>query len=304
MALTIRNIKKWWLMLIGKSILHVNQDEGKVYSFKKIEGYYNNLTEKVTKDKKNYSSVSPMTTVDDKGRELIYPVVVFQYGLGAYDLYLMNKDKELMEKKFLSQLEWAFKNQLSSGGWDNFGPIYPNYPFSSMAQGEGASLLIRGYIHTGETRYLLAAKKAIDFMLIDIEHGGTAKIKNNKLYFYEFTCFPPVYNGWIFSIFGLLDYWIISNDEKYKKILDFAINSIAEEVKNMDVGYWSKYREDNIISSPFYHKLHINQLIVLYKYSKIEVFNDHAKKFQKYQNSFFKRNKAFYTKAFQKLFDR
>lgn len=34
MALTIYNLKKWSKMLTGRSVLHVNQGRGKVYSKK------------------------------------------------------------------------------------------------------------------------------------------------------------------------------------------------------------------------------------------------------------------------------
>ena len=40
MGLSVYNIKKWWLMLSGKSVLHVNQDMGKQFSVGKLEGYY------------------------------------------------------------------------------------------------------------------------------------------------------------------------------------------------------------------------------------------------------------------------
>ena len=42
-------VKRWYKMLTGKSVWHVNQDIGKCFSKKSIEGYYNNMTEKVTK---------------------------------------------------------------------------------------------------------------------------------------------------------------------------------------------------------------------------------------------------------------
>ena len=36
-------------MLLGKSLLHVNQPKGKYYEKNQVVGYYNDLTEKVTK---------------------------------------------------------------------------------------------------------------------------------------------------------------------------------------------------------------------------------------------------------------
>ena len=43
MAINIYNIKKWYKMLTGKSVLHVNQDLGKYFEAKELKGYYNNM---------------------------------------------------------------------------------------------------------------------------------------------------------------------------------------------------------------------------------------------------------------------
>lgn len=302
MALTFRNIKKWWKMIRHKSILHVNQGPGKCYSFERVEGYFNDLTEKVTKDTKTYNSVCPMTTIDDRGKELCYPVVVFQYGLGAYDLFLLKVDEDLMKQKFLCQLEWALANQNNDGSWDNFGPLLPDFPFSSMAQGEGASLLIRGYKMTGKKEYLDAAKKALDFMIVDLKNGGTARYIGDDIYFYEFTCYPFVFNGWIFLIFGLIDYYIETKDAKYKIILDKTISTLKNNLCKMDNGYWSMYRDDKTIASPFYHDLHIAQLKVLYSFTKDSAFQNSYLKFETYKSKRWNRTKAFWVKAFQKIF--
>ena len=42
-------IKRWYLMLTGKSVWHVNQDIGKCFAKGEVRGYYNNMTEKVMK---------------------------------------------------------------------------------------------------------------------------------------------------------------------------------------------------------------------------------------------------------------
>ena len=48
MAVTIIQIKRWYNMLLGKSVEHVNQDIGKFFKTDEVKGYYNNLTQKVT----------------------------------------------------------------------------------------------------------------------------------------------------------------------------------------------------------------------------------------------------------------
>ena len=51
MAINIIQIQRWTKMLVGRSVEHVNQGIGKVYSKNEIKGYYNDLTGKVTMDK-------------------------------------------------------------------------------------------------------------------------------------------------------------------------------------------------------------------------------------------------------------
>ena len=291
-------------MVTGRSLLHVTQEKGKSYSFSMVRGYYNDLTNKVLMDKKNYDKVEVIKSSENGKAELLFPIAIFQYGLGSYDLYLNGNDKSLMKDKFLAQLDWCFTNQQADGSWKTFDFLYPESPYSAMAQGEGCSLLVRGFVETKDKKYLEAAQKAIDFMLISTENGGTTFYKNNEMIFLEFTNLPYVYNGWIFAIFGLLDYVIISNDEKYNRILKKAVESFTNHVEEMDNGYWSFYRHDSTISSPFYHHLHIALLDVLFEYSNNQQIYDICTKFKRYEKSFFKRTKAFLKKGFQKIAER
>ncbi len=169
--LTRYNIEKWYKMLTGKSILHVNQDIGKVYSKNEIKGYYNNLTEKVLKDD-NFESITIPRTKIDSNKDIVFPIAVFQYGLGAYDLFLIH-NQTIYYEKFKTMSEWALQNQDINGEWNTFFFSTPDNPYSAMAQGEGASLLIRAHKEFNEEKYFIGAKKAIEFMLIPIEKGGT-----------------------------------------------------------------------------------------------------------------------------------
>lgn len=93
MALSVYNIKKWFLMLTGRSILHVNQDLGRYFSAAEVKGYYNNLTEKVTRLQPLLDTEDLPTSPDESGGHVLFPVAIFQYGLGAYDLYLASEKK-------------------------------------------------------------------------------------------------------------------------------------------------------------------------------------------------------------------
>ena len=184
----------------------------------------------------------------------------------------------------------------------NFIHEYPDSPYSAMAQGEFASLMVRAYAQFGEIKYLDLAKKSLDFMLIPLEDGGTSQYIDEDLILYEFTCHPYVFNGWIFAMMGIYDYYLSTKDENYKQIFDRTFKTLEKNIEKMDLKYWSRYDSQKIIASPFYHNLHIAQLTALVQIYDSIAIKKMLKKFIKYKNSFIKRNYAFMRKAFQKIF--
>lgn len=298
MGISLYKIKKWTKMLAGKSISHVNQGTGMIYSVDKIEGYYNNLTEKVTK-REDLGNKVPMSSVDT-GEIIYFPIEIFQYGLGAYDLYLLNSDKQMLIK-VKAAADWAFDNQKGDGSWATFTYENPKHPFSSMAQGEGISLLLRAYLGLHDEKYIDAAKKAIKFMLLPLEQGGTTKYEGDNVFFYECTEEPLILNGWIFSLWGIMDYCKFFDDPNVKRILDKTLSTLERKLPDFDVGYWSMYEDGMRICSPFYHRLHIAQLSVMYELTSTNIYKLYADKFQEYQNNGINRKRAFMKKAMQKI---
>lgn len=298
MGISIYNIKKWARMLTGNSEMHVHQTMGKYFVPNEVTGYFNNMTEKVLKEPKLIDSDDIPLNHSEQG-DVIFPVTIFQYALGAYDLYLETKDKRYINK-FMQLAEWAVDNQEPNGLWNNFGFIYPDAPYGSMCQGEGASVLVRAYKQNNDIKYLEAAKKAIEMMMLPMEKGGTAEVQGEDIVFFEFTNKPVVLNGWVFSIFGLYDLNIIS-DNYYKETLSRAIRTLCKYLPKFDNGYWSMYDLDYRISSPFYHDLHIAQLQALSIAFDNVVFTQYRNLFNGYKNK--KKNvlRAFITKAIQKI---
>lgn len=298
MGVSIHKIKKWANMLLGKSVYHVNQGPGTQYSKTEVLGYYNDLTEKVLRFGTDEELV-PKTTVDS-GETIYFSIAVFQYGLAAYDLYLQTQDEKYL-KKTIACADWAIENQLSNGAWDTFSHQSEQDPYSAMAQGEGISLLLRALIATKDDKYLRAAAQAKEFMLIPVEEGGTAGYDGEDVVLYEATCDPVILNGWIFSLWGLYDYWKYTKDADTKEILDKTLDTMDRTLNDFDIKYWSKYDTGNRICSPFYHKLHIAQLRVMYDLFEREQFVLTANKWESYQNSFWKPKLAFACKALQKI---
>ena len=299
MGISLYKIGKWYKMLTGQSISHIHQGVGYYYSKSELKGYYNDLTEKVTKDDEDI--LVPQYYVDS-GEKIYFSIGIFQYGLAAYDLYLKSRDSNYL-KKVMACADWAISNQNDDGSWVTFAYKKDNHPFSSMAQAEGISLLVRVAQLTHDEKYEISAKQALDFMLKPVEEGGTTLYKNREIYFLESTAMSPILNGWIFSIWGLYDFWLYFQGKREKNILDETIKTLEIHLKDYDLKYWSKYNISGNTASPFYHELHIAQLKVMYDLTEEKIFEDYALKFQKYQSNWIGKKHAFLKKAIEKIIE-
>ena len=300
MSISLYKLKKWCQMVLGKSIQHVNQDMGKNFVVGELNGYFNNLTEKVSKDPESLKAQKLPTAKSEDGKVVVFPITIFQYGLGAYDLFLQT-DKKIYLSQFYLSANWALNNQKANGAWDNFSFVYPDNPYSAMCQGEGASLLLRAWKQSGLPEYFNAAKKSIDFMLLPSTEGGTSLYTQKGLTLLEYTHLPVVLNGWVFAAFGLYDMALASGDDVYVDAWNSTIVALTGSLHEFDNGYWSMYDYDKKIASPFYHNLHIAQLEALYAVTGASAFMDLRDKFVKYRACFWNRSKAFIIKAIQKL---
>lgn len=304
MALSAGNIIKWWKMLTGKSVYHVTQGIGHHFSTDEISGYYNDMTAKVTMQPQLLDNDQLPRLSDIYGKDIEFAVGIFQYGLGAWDLYLESKDNRYLNK-FNQSVEWAKTHQMENGAWRNFDHVYPTHPFSAMAQGEGASLLLRAYQQTGEANYLEKAGKAIDMMMMPVSEGGTTLYQDSQSILLEYVHRPAVLNGWIFAWFGLYDYVKATGDEgKYKAFLHQSTDTLEKMLPQFTNRYWSMYDLDGRISSPFYHKLHIAQMQALHQLTGREAFARYALKWESYQRNPLKKAAAFVYKASQKIVEK
>lgn len=298
-------ITKWKKMMKHESVFHVNQAEGKFYSVDEVKGYYNDLREKVLYTQNIDEKDIPfnIAALGEKKKKVYFVIAVFQYGLGSYDLYL-EKNKIIYREKMLEIADWAIEQQSDDGSWDAFGILCYSCIYSSMAQGEGASLLARAYVETGDNKYKEACMKAIEFMLKSKQDGGTTEYSSDGIVLFEYPTKAAVLNGWIFSAFGLLDCWKITQDEMYLNAWESALNGIKANIRRFDSGHWSYYDWGGKYTSPFYHKLHIALLKVLNQIYPDVVFQYYIAKWSKYDNSKFWSKIAFFRKAKQKVLEK
>ena len=282
-------------MLMGKSVYHVDQKLGTNID---KGGYYNDLTQKVIMGDDSLDKNGIPILTHCNGKKVYMPTMIFQYGLGAFDLWLTTGE-EIYKDKSVKCAKWALDNQNDDGSWDNFSYIYPDNPFSAMSQGECASLLLRIYHLTKDETLLSAAKRAIDFMLIDVKNGGLTQYSDNEMMLLEYTHLPVVLNGWIFAAWGLYD---LSRElPTYKRDFIKTINTLEKVIPSFDSGFWSLYNSNGLICSPFYHKLQIAQLNAMYCITEVGIFDEYSKKWERYRSKRINRIRAFLLKAFQKI---
>lgn len=295
-------IQKWSRMLKHNSVLHVKQAEGKYYSISEVAGYYNDFSGKVQSTKSFDEDGIPLNTASygEEKKQVYFPIAIFQYGLGAYDLWLETKEQRYYDI-FMKMANWAVNNQDDAGAWNTFGVLDYSNPYSSMAQGEGASLLARAFKETKVELYRNRCKKAVDFMLLPLEKGGTTDYSGGQMILKEYPEKPAVLNGWMFSGFGIFDCWKITYDEDMMRAWKRTVEEIERELPKFDALFWSYYDEGKKFASPFYHELHIELLKVYSKISDSQVMERYRAKWLQNKNSWFDAKRAFVFKAFQKL---
>ncbi len=303
-------------MLLHKSVLHVNQTEGLYYSADEVKGYYNNLMDKVVYTKTLDEQGIPynIASYGEKKKKIYFAITIFQYGLGAWDLYLKTSDPVYLEKA-AAMADWALDNQEPSGAWNTFGCFQYANPYSSMSQGEGVSLLTRVYKETGEQKYLEAAERAAAFMLKPLKEGGTSVYSTEKadekntdgisdseeLILMEYPASSCVLNGWIFSAFGLYDLWLTTGKETYAADWKAAVRGIRNSLSRFDTGHWSYYDLGGKFNSPFYHRLHIELLKAVDQLEPDPEIEKWIRKWTRCRDHWFWKRFAFAVKAFQKL---
>jgi hypothetical protein len=297
-------LRRWINIALGKSATAIRQDAGRYFRSTELAGYYNDLTGKIGSGTLVDKDGIPLSQIG-KEEFAYFPIAIFQYGLGMYDLLLAGDARA--DRAVLDRIAcWALKNQRADGSWDCFGPVKSRcYTVSSMGQGEGASFLFRMWKLSGEEAFLHAGFKAVDCMLRSYEEGGTAILEGNSLFLEEYPQHPrrTVMNGWIFSIFGLYDATLL-DPARYQAALFQTVNTLKCHLSDYDTGYWSRYDVSGRIASPAYHSLHIAQLTVLGQLLDEPAFNVQAEKYAAYAQKKTNRVKAITLKVVQKLLEK
>jgi heparosan-N-sulfate-glucuronate 5-epimerase len=220
-----------------------------------------------------------------------------QWALGAYERYLEGEGEEWLEcaldagRYLLDDLE---QGGPSDGAWVHWMEMPHTYRLrppwiSAMAQGEGASLLVRLYAETGDESFADAARRALKPLSIPVRNGGVRAFLGGGPFFEEYPTEPPsfVLNGGIFAMWGCYDVGVGLEDSAAKQDFDDAVDSLARNIERWDTGYWSLYDLfphpilPNVASAA-YHALHITQLRAMQRIAPRKEFAETAERFEGY----------------------
>ena len=304
----------WRGRSIAKTLAGVNyhrypQVVGKGLVPNALEGYFNDLTLKTLWTGPVDDDGIIMLTADSS-TQFYFPISVFQKGLGHWDRWLLGgKRTEAEREKFLAHADWAVRHQQANGGWICWREIQRDTAseYSAMAQGQGISLLARAYSVSGDDRYARAAEQAY-LMLADVDSAvAVSRSADGGVVLEEYpgSSLPGVLNGWLFAIWGVNDYAILTGTSDARAFLHTCLASIAKKLPLYDAKFWSYYDQAAHFASPFYHSLHVHQLDA-FTCSFPEfgmVFGQYRDVFREQQNHILNRARAIMVKFRERVFD-
>ena len=226
-------------------------------------------------------------------------VGLIQWGLGCHERYLAGDGERWLEAaQWVGEelLELQQPDGAQAGGWVNELPYKHTYRISApwlsgMAQGQGASLLVRLQRATGQGRYAAAAVSALAPMMRPASQGGVAAPLGPGRVPEEYPTDPPshVLNGCIFGLWGCFDVAAALGDPGATELADEGIAALADSLSRYDTGWWSLYdlfpHPLTNVASPMYHRLHIDQLRAMSMIQSDPRFAATADRFERYAAS-------------------
>jgi peptidoglycan/xylan/chitin deacetylase (PgdA/CDA1 family) len=255
------------------------------------EGYYIDFSEKVA------DPSWPPPWLPPIDRQLHVNTV--QWALGALERYLSGGGEAYLKAARDAAehlLEHQHREGAQEGGWQQLMSMPHTYEIappwlSNLSQGEGASLLARLAVRTGEQRYADAAIWALKPLAVPVSEGGLLADLDGSPFLEEYPTEPPscVLNGAIFALWGYYDVHTLVGDAEAGAEFERLTDALASNLWRYDTGYWSRYdlypHPLANLAKPAYHSLHVKQLRILQQLAPRPQIEQTAERFEAYQAS-------------------
>lgn len=232
------------------------------------------------------------------------PTRIAAFGLAHWNRYSLSSFAQSLNS-FEKCRDWFFNYPgdvwLYDFDWDG-----NRAPWAScMAQGEGASILVRAYEVTGDAKYLDKAARALRVMAIPVKEGGVrSKISERYEFLEEYPAGnnKHVLNGFLYAMIGIYDVFK-HRPSIYKELeVERLLNTLITQINRWDLGCWSAYDlatpdAGRNFCTMAYHSLHCSQLLFLAEAFEVKELRQTAEQWLRYSSSLSFRMKALYGKV-------
>ena len=247
-------------------------------SYERVERYFLDLRGKTTSNRER--------VVTGRG-EVLTPnaTTLAQTAFGWWERHL-DGDQDAL-RLFLTQVDLLLDGAERAGSqllW-RYDVDVPKYAcrapwYSSMAQGQAASVLTRAYLATGTDAYADAALGAVEVLREDNGSRRLVTASAEGPIFEECPSYPAshILNGWIFTLWALRDVYTALDVSEWRSPFERSCRALEHRLEDYDVGWWSRYslfpRADGDIAKPGYHVVHADQMEVMYRLTGRPAFRD------------------------------
>lgn len=264
----------------------INLGCGNISFDKELRGYYQDFREAIYHFDNNSLGrfdENGIPYLVEKDRDVYSIVYVIQYALIQHEFMMHDGESEDRLKIFKNCISWldekaeAFKDAIVWRSAKNIQYELPEGWTSSMYQGQAASLYLRAYQLFNEEKDLITAQKAIAYLKYDYTEGGVKRIdEKGYTWFEEYPTDPPSYvlNGFVYTIFGILDLYRVTGDAEVKALFDDCIDTLENNLHLYHRWYWSVYdqKKEQLVSYYYQKNVHIPLLEILSKLTKKPIF--------------------------------
>ncbi|MBE9468639.1 MAG: hypothetical protein IMY72_10035 [Bacteroidetes bacterium] len=282
--------------------LNIFLNVGNISLDEKLNGYYQDFSPAIVhfSDGSFHFDNYGLPFTEFNGEKVYSIIQIIQYGLICCELLISKIDAEKNKKNIKSCLDWLDNKKepfKDSYVWRNKTNKQYNIPagwISGMTQGQAISLFLRGYQLFSNKAYLETANKVFNSFKYEYAEGGFKRIDENScLWFEEYPSSEPsfVLNGFIYSIFGLLDLYRVTRNDDALKLWESCVYTLETNLPKYDVWYWSVYDQlkKQLLSFYYQKNVHVPQMKIMYLLTKKEIFNKYAIKWEKnWKNSLHK----------------